>query len=282
MPAPGSAPQVSPLAVSNVNSQRGAFENAVTSGPASTAAVAAGLVGVITHPENEPSQGGIKRSAVAGTQMMPSSANPAPAAPSKRQDRTQLLAPFPPGTVPRPGAPGPRGAGAAAAPPAAGMAGSPSGSGLAAAAASPSAGSLPVADPQRISAVPSAAGGSAPPAQPPAAPQMQQPAAWSPAAVSFAVGQPSPAIPYGAPAPYAPPPMPPPQQPQQPQPMAPPPAPPAYGFGFAYVPGSRVTVTWSNGGRYPGTVQQVSGTQCLVVFPDGQQHWVEMQYVAPA
>ena len=68
-----------------------------------------------------------------------------------------------------------------------------------------------------------------------------------------------------------------------PQPMAPPaPPPPAYGFGFAYVPGSRVTVTWSNGGRYPGTVQQVAGTQCLVVFPDGQQHWVEMQYVAPA
>jgi len=71
-----------------------------------------------------------------------------------------------------------------------------------------------------------------------------------------------------------------------PQPMAaqPMPAPPPYAFGggFAYVPGSRVTVTWSNGGRYPGTVQQVSGTQCLVVFPDGQQHWVEMQYVAPA
>jgi hypothetical protein len=67
--------------------------------------------------------------------------------------------------------------------------------------------------------------------------------------------------------------MPPPQQQ---------PPPPAYGFGFAYAPGSRVTVTWSNGQRYPGTVQQVSGASCLVVFPDGQQHWVEMQYVAPA
>jgi hypothetical protein len=43
-----------------------------------------------------------------------------------------------------------------------------------------------------------------------------------------------------------------------------------------------VNVTWSNGQRYPGTVQQVSGSQCLVVFPDGQHHWVEMQYVAPA
>jgi hypothetical protein len=61
----------------------------------------------------------------------------------------------------------------------------------------------------------------------------------------------------------------------------PPAQPPGYGYGFGYAPGSRVTVTWSNGQRYPGTVQQVSGTQCLVVFPDGQQHWVEMQYVAP-
>jgi hypothetical protein len=43
-----------------------------------------------------------------------------------------------------------------------------------------------------------------------------------------------------------------------------------------------VTVTWSNGQRYPGTVQQVAGSQCLVVFPDGQHHWVEMQYVTPA
>jgi hypothetical protein len=55
-------------------------------------------------------------------------------------------------------------------------------------------------------------------------------------------------------------------------------APPASGYGFA--PGSRVQVTWSNGQRYPGTVQQLSGTQCLVAFPDGQQHWVEMQFVS--
>jgi hypothetical protein len=52
------------------------------------------------------------------------------------------------------------------------------------------------------------------------------------------------------------------------------------GGGFAYAPGARVQVTWSNGQRYPATVSQVSGTQCLVVFPDGQQHWVEMQYLA--
>lgn len=54
------------------------------------------------------------------------------------------------------------------------------------------------------------------------------------------------------------------------------------GYGFAYASGSRVHVTWSNGHRYPGTVQQVSGWQCLVVFADGQQHWVAMQYMAPA
>jgi hypothetical protein len=60
------------------------------------------------------------------------------------------------------------------------------------------------------------------------------------------------------------------------------PAPAAYGYGYGYAPGTRVGVTWSNGQRYFGTVQQVSGTQCLVVFPDGQHHWVQMQYVTPA
>jgi hypothetical protein len=62
-------------------------------------------------------------------------------------------------------------------------------------------------------------------------------------------------------------------------PMAQPAAPYPYAFGFA--PGARVHVTWSNGQRYPATVNQVSGSQCLVVFPDGQQHWVEMQYLSP-
>jgi hypothetical protein len=291
---PAAAPQVSPLAVSNVNSSRGAFENAVTSGPASTAAVAAGLVGVITHPEHDPSShgSGPKRSAVAGTQMMPSAANPAAAlaaaaggapsgagapAPSKRQDRTQMLGAFPPGTVPRPGA----GAPAAASPP------SPV-SPVAKSTGAPSAGAMPVADPQRISSVPNIAAASpyAPPPPPLAHPPQQtapmqpqppvQPPAqpWSPAAAPYGnpqAPQAPQAMPYAQPAPYAPPPM-----------AAPAPAPYAFGGGFAYVPGSRVTVTWSNGGRYPGTVQQVSGTQCLVVFPDGQQHWVEMQYVAPA
>lgn len=57
-------------------------------------------------------------------------------------------------------------------------------------------------------------------------------------------------------------------------------APPAPPFG-GYVPGARVQVTWSNGHRYPATIQQVAGGQVLVVFPDGQQHWVALQYVSP-
>jgi hypothetical protein len=60
--------------------------------------------------------------------------------------------------------------------------------------------------------------------------------------------------------------------------------PPVYAasHAFAYAPGMRVQVTWSNGQRYPATVSQLSGAQCLVVFPDGQQHWVETQYISPS
>jgi hypothetical protein len=105
------------------------------------------------------------------------------------------------------------------------------------------------------------------PMQPMPPPQPMPPApAWNPAGAAYAQPQPPPQqLPYAAHPPY---------------PGAPPQ--PPYGYGFGYAPGSRVTVTWSNGQRYPGTVQQVSGTQCLVVFPDGQHHWVEMQYLSPA
>jgi hypothetical protein len=41
-----------------------------------------------------------------------------------------------------------------------------------------------------------------------------------------------------------------------------------------------VQVTWSNGQRYPATVTQVSGSQHFVVFPDGQRHWVDAQYLS--
>lgn len=64
-------------------------------------------------------------------------------------------------------------------------------------------------------------------------------------------------------------------------PAAPPAAAHGYGGFAGYAPGARVNVTWSNGQRYPATVSQISGTQCLVIFPDGQQHWVEMQYLSP-
>lgn len=53
-------------------------------------------------------------------------------------------------------------------------------------------------------------------------------------------------------------------------------APPPRGFG----PGALVLVHWSDGNRYPGTVLQIAGTQLLVSFPNGQQHWVDMKYVS--
>ncbi len=56
---------------------------------------------------------------------------------------------------------------------------------------------------------------------------------------------------------------------------------PAPSYGVPYQPGARVSVTWANGQRYPGTVHLVSGSQRLVVFPDGQHHWVELPYLAP-
>jgi hypothetical protein len=39
---------------------------------------------------------------------------------------------------------------------------------------------------------------------------------------------------------------------------------------------------WANGQRYRGTIVQLLGPRVLVVFPDGQQHWVEMGYITPA
>ena len=256
---PRSSPQVSPLAISNVLSQRGAFENAITAGPEAAAAAAAGLFPpVVTQRAPDAAQQSAQQAAesstrnpIPGTQLMPSMANPpshgdtpsgatpssgaASAASSKRPDRTQILGAIPTGSIPRPGGSAPASSG-----------GAPS--------ASASGSGPQVAQP----------GPSAPhvaPVWPPAQP-------YAPVA-----GQPPPAVPYGG-APFAP------QQPPPQPPPAPAQQPGAYVFG--YVPGSRVTVTWSNGQRYPGTVQQVSGSQCLVVFPDGQHHWVEMQYVAPA
>jgi hypothetical protein len=47
-----------------------------------------------------------------------------------------------------------------------------------------------------------------------------------------------------------------------------------------YTPGVMVLVQWSNGNRYAGTVLQTSGSQVLVTFPNGQQHWVDVKYVS--
>jgi len=234
---PRVGPHVSPLASSNVNSERGAFHTAGADAVAAAAAQAIERADAKNPPSTAPAapvasapgaDSGATKRGVPGTQMMPSmqvprpspassaSAASAPPRPAPRQDRTQLIA------------------------------------------AIPSAKSPAVA-----------AASAAPAAPAPAAPQPPPPAM-----------PPSPAIPQHHPyaaTPYAHAPIPP-----HPHPQAPAPPPPgAYAYGFGYAPGARVVVTWSNGQRYPGTVQQVSGAQCLVVFPDGQQHWIEMQYVAP-
>ncbi len=47
-------------------------------------------------------------------------------------------------------------------------------------------------------------------------------------------------------------------------------------------PGAKVLVEWSDGNKYPATVKQSSTEQCQVVFPDGQEKWVELRLVTPA
>lgn len=76
----------------------------------------------------------------------------------------------------------------------------------------------------------------------------------------------------GAPAAAAAAPVAPAGPPQGPPPGAP--APPA--------PGTPVFVTWSDGNRYGGTVMQAAPGQVLVAFPNGQQQWIALGYVAAA
>jgi hypothetical protein len=109
------------------------------------------------------------------------------------------------------------------------------------------------------------------------------PGAPPPSAVLYQ--PPSSAYSYGGPTPGAPIPTPGPApapswgwqgQPPQPPPQQ------GYPYGYGgYAPGARVQVTWANGQKYPATVQRVQGTQCLVVFPDGQQRWVDTTYLTP-
>lgn len=49
-----------------------------------------------------------------------------------------------------------------------------------------------------------------------------------------------------------------------------------------FVPQMRVLVLWSDGNRYPGVVTHVNDRLCLVSFGDGQQRWVDMQYLTRA
>ncbi len=249
---PAKGPHVSPLATSNVDSGRGAFVEAMAKSARGSA-----LPALPPRQGSSPDSSsiGIKRGGVPGTQMMPSIPNPSVV----------------PSTTP--------GAGVASV-------AQPSGPG----------GKRPDRT-QLIGVFPGIPGsqpGAMPGSQPGAMPGSQ---GHTPSTAPIApIGRrdssmpaaPPPPPPLGTP-PYAPAPS---QHapaqhlgPGVPLPVAPgwqPPAPPSgYGYGFSYAPGSRVTVTWSNGQRYPGTITQVTGNQCLVVFPDGQHHWVEMQYLAP-
>jgi hypothetical protein len=56
----------------------------------------------------------------------------------------------------------------------------------------------------------------------------------------------------------------------------------ASSFPAPFSVGSHVLVQWADGNRYPGIVQQIAPGQCLIVFPDGQQRWVDNRYLASA
>lgn len=219
-----------------------------------------------------------------GTQLMPSIPRPggpvSAATPSaKRQDRTHVMSAFDPRSLPSPQSKpnAPSTSKMPVAPPAAGS--------------SPASG--PASQPgaqqhQPHHGAPAAsARGSAPPAAHgyPMPPSQPHAAGWSgghaPPPVSAVPQTGAPPWSHAPAYPPASPPMPP-AAPWSAHTPAGPHAPPSYGYpSFGYAPGTRVLVTWSTGQRYPATVQQVTGTQCLVLFPDGQQHWVDMQYVSP-
>jgi len=56
----------------------------------------------------------------------------------------------------------------------------------------------------------------------------------------------------------------------------------AMGGGSALMPGRSVLVEWSDGNRYPATIMQMNGAQAQVVFPNGQNMWVETRFLTPA
>lgn len=56
----------------------------------------------------------------------------------------------------------------------------------------------------------------------------------------------------------------------------------ALGGGSQLIVGRAVLVQWNDGNKYPATIMQVSPTHAQVVFPNGQNMWVENQYLTPA
>jgi hypothetical protein len=54
------------------------------------------------------------------------------------------------------------------------------------------------------------------------------------------------------------------------------------GGGSALMPGRAVMVQWSDGNQYPATLMQNNGAQCQVVFPNGENMWVETRFLTPA
>jgi hypothetical protein len=59
-----------------------------------------------------------------------------------------------------------------------------------------------------------------------------------------------------------------------------PPQPPYGSPQAAYGAGALVYVQWADGNKYPATVQQVAGSQCLVLFNDGRRQWVEARFLS--
>jgi len=51
--------------------------------------------------------------------------------------------------------------------------------------------------------------------------------------------------------------------------------------GSPLVVGRQVMVQWADGNKYPATLLQNTGPQAQVVFPNGQQMWVETRYLSP-
>lgn len=56
----------------------------------------------------------------------------------------------------------------------------------------------------------------------------------------------------------------------------------AMGGGSALMPGRAVMVQWSDGNQYPATLMQNNGAQSQIVFPNGENMWVETRFLTPA